>query len=330
MVTCRGIFLTILLQNCFTRMAHILVTGGTGTVGKSITKLLIQQGFAVCVLTRTPEKYVATNNLQYAKWDVDKGEINERAITAASAIIHLAGEGVADKRWNAKRKQAILDSRVKSGELLVKKLQQLPHNVTTFISSSAIGWYGPDTSSSAEYGFAETQPHFNDFLGNTCYAWEQSTQPLVQLGIRCVWLRTGIVLSNTGGALIEFKRSIKLGVAAILSNGLQKVSWISIKDLSSMFLFALQHKINGVYNAVAPAPSTNKHLTLTLAKLHRGSVYLPIHVPAFFLKIMLGEMSIEVLKSCTVNAEKIQLDGFHFEHATIEKALHYLRENPTL
>ena len=171
----------------------------------------------------------------------------------------------------------------------------------------------------------ETDKPADDFLGQTCLLWEQSIEPAEELGIRVCKLRTGIVLSNDGGALAEFKNPIKFGVAGILSSGKQIVSWIHIEDLCRMYIFAMENNnISGSYNAIAPRPVTNKLLTLQLAKAMKGTFFIPMHVPVFVLKLMLGESSIEVLKSTTVSCEKIKNAGFTFLYPSMEAALNNL------
>jgi len=301
-------------------MQTVLITGGTGMIGKALTTLFLEKGYKVIVLTRKDKK-THRLNLSFAKWDVEKGEIDIKALQQANIIVHLAGEGVADKRWTVKRKQAIVDSRVHSGNLLVKALTENKHQVTTFIAASAIGWYGPDTASSLANGFKETDPADNSYLGNTCQLWEQSTSAIATMGIRLVTLRIGIVFNKKGGALAEFLKPAKFALATILGNGKQMVSWIHQKDLCSIIFYAAENKqIEGVYNAVAPHPVTNKKLVLTIAK-NKYPIYFPSFVPAFLLKIILGEMSIEVLKSAKVSAQKIQDAGFVFDYPTIEEAL---------
>jgi uncharacterized protein (TIGR01777 family) len=202
-------------------------------------------------------------------------------------------------------------------------MQENENNIKTVVSASAIGWYGADNNSSLNgNGFTESAPSATDFLGDTCRLWEQSIDPAKQLDKRVVKLRTGIVLSNDGGALAEFKKPLQFGIAGILSKGTQTVSWIHIDDLCRMYVEALKNdQMNDAYNAVAPAPVSNKTLTLELAAVLKGKAFIPLHVPAFVLKLMLGESSIEVLKSCTVSCEKIKQAGFTFLYPSIEAAL---------
>jgi uncharacterized protein (TIGR01777 family) len=301
-------------------MQTILITGGTGMIGQALTNTLIQKGYHVIILTRSPKRS-SRLGLSYALWDIEKKYIDTDALAAADCIVHLAGESVATKRWTAKRKQEILDSRTSSSSLIVEALSKNPHKIKTIISASAIGWYGPDTVQSLQDGFKESDPVDPSFLGSTCQLWEEGMHPVTTQNIRLVTLRIGIVLNKRGGALAEFIKPAKLGVAAILGNGKQIVSWIHQQDLCDLILYSIENdKINGVYNAVAPHPVTNKDLTLAVAsKLHK--YYLPVNVPSFVLKIMLGEMSIEVLKSARVSSEKIQKAGFIFGYPTLQEAI---------
>ncbi|HNR16718.1 MAG TPA: TIGR01777 family oxidoreductase [Chitinophagaceae bacterium] len=316
-------------------MATILVTGGTGLVGKALCKALQERGYDIIILTRKI-KPIAQNpqladRIRYAEWNVDAQTIDKDAIAKADYIVHLAGAGVAEKRWTKKRKKEIIDSRVKSGQLIVESLRSIPNKVKAVIAASAIGWYGADLSlnHSAEgmgsgiRKFIESDFSSDDFLGQTCKKWEENTEPVNQMGKRLVKLRIGIVLSKEGGALREFIKPLKFGVAAILGNGKQMVSWIHIDDLVSMFITSVENEhISGVYNAVAPAPVSNKELTLQLAK-SRKKFYLPFYVPSFILKLILGEMSVEILKSATVSSAKIQQAGFSFRFPDIKTAIQH-------
>lgn len=303
-------------------MATVLITGGTGLIGKRLTQLLIKKRYDVTILTRNASLQSSEEHLGYANWDIKKGMIDKDAISKADCIIHLAGAGVADKRWTKERKKVIQQSRTASSDLLVKALRENENKVKAIVSASAIGWYGPDNKESMRSGFNETHSSANDFLGTTCKLWEESIKPVEEIGKRLVRLRTGVILSNDGGALVEFKNPLKAGVAAILGSGEQTISWIHIDDICRLYMYALENEnINGAYNAVAPQPTTNKKLTLELAKQVRGKAFISLHVPSFVLKLILGEMSVEVLKSATVSAEKIKSTGFTFLYPSIEAAL---------
>lgn len=304
-------------------MQTVLITGGTGMVGSSLTQLLLSKGYQVIVLTRQP-RISKVPNLSYAVWDIAKGYIDPLAIGKAHTIVHLAGAGVADKRWSKNRKQEIVDSRVLSGALLVKYLTENAHQVKTLVAASAIGWYGPDNAQSLINGFTETDLVDGAFLGDTCKRWEDSVKPIETLGIRLVTLRIGIVLNKQGGALAEFIKPAQFGLATIFGNGKQMVSWVHHHDLCRMILFGIETaSLKGVYNAVSPDPISNKDLIIAITKKLRG-FYLPIPVPAFVLEIMLGEMSIEILKSAKVSSTKMQNAGFEFDYPTLHSALNDL------
>ncbi len=307
-------------------METILLTGGTGTIGKYLTAHLLKNGYKVIILTRQLSTGNSINTgVSYASWNINENAIDTDALQKADHIIHLAGAGVADKRWSSKYKKEIQDSRTKSSALLIDAMMKTPNKIKTLISASAIGWYGPDDARSLQGGFTEDTLPNNDFLGETCRLWEESVDAAASLGKRVVKLRTGIVLSEHGGALEEFKKPLKFGTAAILGDGKQIVSWIHADDLCRMYIKAIQNPtLSGSYNAVAPEPVSNKTLTLQLAKTMRKNAFIPIHVPAFVLKVMLGESSIEVLKSCTVSCKKIKEAGFTFLYPSIEAALNEL------
>ncbi len=301
-------------------MSVILITGGTGLLGSALTDMLKDAGHKIIILTRV--KKPSVGNITYALWDVKAQTIDESAVSTADYIIHLAGANVADKRWTGDRKKEIIESRTQSSALLVKALQ-LPNKVKAVISASAIGWYGADENRSPKKkNFTEDIRASKDFLGKTCLLWEESIAPVKEAGKRLVKLRIGIVLSNAGGVLPEFKKPLKFGIAGVLGSGKQVVSWIHIEDLCRMFIYAMENEsMEGAYNAVAPTPVRNKELTILLAGKMKGNFFVDMHIPAFVLKAMLGEMSVEVLKSATVSSEKIKAAGFTFLYPEIEYAL---------
>lgn len=290
-------------------------------IGTAIRKKLISKGHEVIILTRDKSKYTNENSLSYAEWDLEKQTIERAAIEKADHVINLAGAGVADKRWTEKRKQEIRDSRVKAGQVLVKSLSEIPNKVQSVINASAIGWYGPDGQHRIERPFTETDHAYTDFLGSTCLQWQQSIEPVRQLGKRLAIIRTGIVLAKEGGAFPEFVKPLKFGTATILGSGKQIVSWIHIDDLVNIYIYAIENAdMKGVFNAVAPHPVTNKELILSIARA-RKKFFIPVKVPSVVLKTVLGEMSVEVLKSATVSGRKVMDEGFQFQFSNISSAV---------
>lgn len=299
-------------------MDTVLITGGTGLVGRALSRLLTEVGYRVIILSR--HKGIAPDNalISYAQWDVSRQTIDVEALQQADYIVHLAGANVADKRWTASRKKEIVNSRVQSSALLYDTLERYPNKVRKVISASATGYYGEDQGRA----FVETDTPATDFLGTACVAWEASVLKMKQLGKKIMILRTGITLSKEGGALKEFYKPLKFGFATILGNGEQYISWIHIHDLVRLYLSGIvNHELEGIFNAVAPNPVQHKELVMTMAQVAKGKSFISLHVPSFALKIGLGEMSIEVLKSCNVSSAKIQQTGFVFSYPTIKAAM---------
>ena len=301
-------------------MPTVLITGGTGMIGESLAKTLVERGYKVIILTRAINGKQPTENTRYAYWDLKTRHMDLEALQQADYIIHLAGTGVVDKKWTEAYKKEIRDSRTGSSRIILDALKNNPNKVKAIVSMSAIGWYGADKDPAKP--FEEDSPADSSFLGETCRLWEQSMEPALVLGIRLVKLRTGIVLSKQGGALAEFKKPLRFGMAAILGSGKQIVSWIHIEDLCRMFIYAMENEnLQGSFNAVATEPVSNKTLILTLAKIMNSIFYIPLNVPTIILKIMMGERSIEVLKSTTVSCRKIMDAGFTFSFPNIRSAL---------
>ncbi|WP_226389909.1 TIGR01777 family oxidoreductase [Penaeicola halotolerans] len=289
---------------------RILITGGTGLVGTVLTKLLIDKGHEVAHLSRSK----ADGLIKTFTWDITKRQIDQEGIEWADAIIHLAGAGVAEKRWSVDRKAEILHSRTHSTQLLREAIDRATNRPTIFVSASAIGIYGADTGTSL---LDESAPAGSDFLAQVVQAWEHEVTQIETLGLRTVMVRIGIVLAKEGGALPQM---LQPPVAAPLGSGDQYMSWIHIQDLAELFLFALTHEISGAFNAVAPHPETNRDLTQKAAKA-KGKFFLGISVPGFLLKLILGEMAQIVLGGSKLSAQKITAAGFQFKYPRVEDAL---------
>ena len=292
---------------------HILITGGTGLVGKHLTTLLLEKGYTVSHLSRE------TGNNPKVKtflWDVAKGSIDANCINGVDLIVHLAGAGVADKRWTDGRKQEIISSRTKSIELIYSLLKQHSHQVKKVISASATGYYGD----CGDELVTETAPPAKDFLGQCCVDWEKAVDEGAALGLEILKLRTGVVLTDEGGTLKQLALPIKFGFGTILGSGKQWVPWIHLQDAIDLYLFGIENQLTGVYNMVAPNPATNAKLTITTAKQLNRPLWLP-KVPAFALKLAMGEMSAVVLASTKVSAAKTEQAGFVFKYTTIKEAI---------
>ncbi|PRY89258.1 hypothetical protein CLW00_103380 [Mongoliibacter ruber] len=292
-------------------MKHILITGGSGLIGKKITHLLERKGYEVAWLSRN-----ADNKGQKSfEWDIQNQEMDEEAINWADGIIHLAGAGVADKRWTAERKKAILQSRTMSTSLLRKYIEKSSQKPSVFVSASAVGYYGFNTENEM---VDENAKPGDDFLAQVVTAWEDEVSKIENLGLRTVMLRIGIVLAKEGGALVEM---LKPPVAAPLGSGKQWMSWIQVDDLARMFFYAIENEqVKGIYNAVGPNPATNAELTEKAAK-KKGKLFVNIGVPGFGLKIILGEMAQMVLGGNKASSKKIQEAGFEFRYPRLEEAL---------
>lgn len=304
-------------------MPVVLISGGTGLIGSRLTHHLIERGYDIVILTQQKSRSPENLKITYSYWNVEKKIIDKKAVLSADHILHLAGAGVMDHKWTTDYKKKILESRTKSAELIVNCLKENEHHVKTFVSASAIGYYGSDGKIlERKDGFIESDLASKDFLGETCLLWEASVEPVTALGIRLVKLRTGIVLSKKGGALKEFKKPLRFGIATVFGNGKQVVSWVHIDDLCRMYSEAMENKyLHGSYNAVAPEPVSQKELMLLLGNKMRNKFFTAVHVPVFILKLFLGKRSIEILKSATVSDRKIKATGFTFLYPSIESAL---------
>ena len=295
---------------------NVLLTGGTGFIGKYLTDILIANDFSVSVLSRSDKNN--SGAITYYKWDLERNYIDEEAIIKADYIIHLAGEGIVEKRWTAKRKKDILESRTKPIDLIHSVLQKNNKSLNAFVSASAIGIYGAITDDQI---CTENTPPANDFLGMTCQKWEQASDKIEALGIRTVKIRTGIVLGRNEGFLKKLTPSFKAGFGAILGTGKQYVPWIHIEDLCSIYLKAIQdEQTKGAYNATVLDNTTNTTLSKTPANLYGYSIWLP-KVPSFILKLFLGEMSVAILTGQRVSSEKIKKTGVSFHFEDLETAL---------
>lgn len=293
---------------------NILITGGSGLVGRLLTEALLQKGYTVSHLSRK-----AGNNPKVKTyiWDVAKGQIDEHCIDGVDTVVHLAGAGIAEKRWTEKRKKELIESRTKSIKMIYQLIKSKPNKVSSIVSASAIGYY----SNRGDELMIEDSPPNTDFIALCCIAWEKAVDEGKDLSLRVLKFRTGVVLDKRDGALRQMAMPIRFGVGAPLGNGRQWIPWIHYRDVVDMYLFGIENvNLSGVYNMVAPYPVTNKQLMKAIAKqLHRP--LWPLKVPPFVFKLLMGEMSTIILGSTKVSAEKIENDGFVFKHPELKEAL---------
>jgi uncharacterized protein (TIGR01777 family) len=294
---------------------HILITGGRGLVGRHLTASLLQKGYTVSHLSRKLRK-----NQKFITylWDVEHGFIDPECINGVDVVVHLAGEGIAEKRWSRERKKALVQSRTKSIALIYKLLSaNKDHQVKAVISASGIGYYG---NRGEELMYEDNIPA-QSFLGECCILWEKAVDEGLELGLRVVKFRTGVVLARYGGALPQLASTIKMGIGSPLGDGKQWVSWIHMQDVVDMYLMAIDDEnIAGVYNMASPNAVTNEQLTQAIARQLHKPLWAP-HVPAFVLNLIMGEMSEVVLGSTKASAAKIQIAGYKFLYVNVKDAL---------
>lgn len=295
-------------------MPKVLISGGSGVIGKALTAKLLAKGYEVSILSRVKKEIPS---IKVYSWDIQKNEIEKGAIENADIIIHLAGENIGEKRWTPKRRKILLDSRVNSTQLIFEKVKALNPGLKAFISASATGYYGAVTT---EHTFSEEDAAAGDFLGSICKQWEEAAEQFTTLGIRTVKIRTGIVLTDQGGALHKMVLPVKWGIGSPLSSGKQYMPWIHIEDLCNIYLNAIEKiQMSGAYNAVAPEMLNNFVFTKTLAKAMHKPFFFP-NIPSFMLKLLFGNMSVILLEGSKVSPRKLLDSGFEFQFPVLEDA----------
>ena len=293
---------------------NILLAGATGLVGEQLISRLLANGHQVSILAR---KAIQKEGVKVFLWDVYQQKIDNQALEGIDTIINLTGEGIADKPWTEERKQQIIDSRVKSAELIFRAIKATNAAIESYISASAIGIYGDREDEVLD----EESLNGTGFMADCCIAWEKAADQGIALGIRVVKVRIGIVLSEKGGALASMEKPVNYFVGAGLGSGKQWMPWIHIDDLVNIFVHAVANQtMFDAYNATAPSPVTNQTFTKTLGKILHRPIW-PFNVPKFVLKAILGEMSILPLISTNTSAQKILNTGFQFRYLDLEDAL---------
>jgi len=302
---------------------HLLVAGSSGLIGSALVDAALERGDTVTRLVRrtAPQAAAPPAGVTDVSWDVDAGFVDLDRLAGAGPIdgvVHLAGAGVGDRRWSSTRKRVILDSRTRGTDLVARTVAALDPRPAALVSASAVGWYG-DRGHDV---LLESEPAGTGFLAGVCVAWEAATQPAEAAGIRTVHLRTGIVLSPTGGALARQLPLFRLGVGGRIGSGQQYRSWITLDDEVRAILHCLDDAgLSGAVNATAPSPATDAQLAAALgAALHRPAV---VPVPAFALKLALGPEMAEdmVLASQRALPSRLTGSGFEFRHAELDEAV---------
>jgi uncharacterized protein (TIGR01777 family) len=293
---------------------HILITGATGMVGTKIISALQQAGHTIAILSRKDNKIPG---IKTYIWDVEQHNIDIRCMDGIDTIIHLAGENIAAKKWTAKRKKQIIDSRVLSTHLLYKAIKETSASIKTFISASAVGYYGD----CGEEILTEESASGYGFMAECCKEWEEAVDKGKSYGIRIVKFRIGVVLAKGEGALSSLEKPVKFFVGAPLGSGKQWVPWVHVDDIVAMFVNAVDNTLfAGAYNACAPFPVTNKTLTKSIALQLRRPIW-PFNVPESILKVILGEMSEVIFISTNTSAQKLLSADFKFKYTQLQDAL---------
>ncbi len=291
---------------------NILIAGGSGLIGSRLTEMFHSQGHTVRLLSRSPK-----GEGQFY-WNPVSGEIEPEALQGVDFVINLAGAGIADKRWTVARKKELIDSRVKSAALLYRAMEGMAKRPKAYLSASAIGIYG---NSGEAWMLEDKPPVEQSFMVECCQKWESSADQMLDLGIRTVKFRIGVVLAKEGGALAEIVKPLRFGLGAYFGSGQAWWSWIHRDDVCRAFLWAIENQaVEGVFNLTAPTPARGKDLVKATAKaMKQPAVFLP--APAFVLRLIFGEMSAVILNSNRVSSEKLTQAGFEFQWPELNAAL---------
>ena len=298
-------------------MKKILIAGGTGFVGKQLIPFLVEKGYSIHVLTRKPSAN-SSKNIRFFQWEIERQYIDKKAFEGVEILINLTGANIGEKRWTEQRKKEIIDSRINSIDVLHRYISENKFNINTFISSSAVGFYGAVTTDKT---FVETSESGNDFLASVCQKWEDAALKFNDLGIRTIILRKGVILGKEGGMVKKLSPLAKLGINVSLGSGKQYLPWIDIRDLVRLYDFILSNtQLKGIFNAVATEQITMSDLSKALLQAFGKKSFLP-NAPAFVIRLLFGEMAVMLLEGSKVSNEKLKNTGFYFEFDTIERSL---------
>ncbi|MEJ7623276.1 MAG: TIGR01777 family oxidoreductase [Pyrinomonadaceae bacterium] len=298
----------------------ILLTGASGLIGTELQKALRARGHELLIATRKE-----ADDAEHIQWDVESGFADLEKLEGIEAVVHLAGESVSGLRWTEDKKKAIRDSRVKGTRVVVEAISRLKSRPGVIVSASAIGFYGDR----GDEELTESSSAGDTFLAEVCKQWEAESRRAEDAGIRTVLLRTGIVLSKDGGALGTMLLPFKLGLGAVVGDGKQWMSWISLDDHVEAIIFALENdSLRGAVNAVSPNPVTNEEFTKTLGEVLYRPTFLPL--PEFLVSTVFGEMGDALLLGSTkVLPKRLEDSGFSFRYPNLKPAIEHAVSEPS-
>jgi uncharacterized protein len=293
----------------------IMIAGGSGSIGRSLTKELISHGHTVIILTRYPSNE-NTNGIIFVKWDGHASGDWCRSLENCDAVVNLSGASIAGGRWTKKRKTELIASRVTTTRALVQAISQTTSHLPVFINASAVGYYGDTGDNIVNENF----PNGKGFLAELCNLWEKEALKVKEYGVRVALLRTGVVLDKNSGALKKMTLPFKLFIGGRLGSGSQWIPWIHIEDVVNAIVFIIETRSRqGPIDLTSPQPVTMDVFAKKLGSvLHRPSWF---PVPTFILKILLGEMSSVLLEGQRALPEKLIAAGFKFKYPCIDEAL---------
>lgn len=296
-------------------MAKILITGGSGLVGKQVTEKLIKNNHQVVWLSRNEN---LSGEVKTYKWDYKTNYVDLKAFEGVEHIIHLAGAPIAGARWTEPYKQEIIDSRVKTTELLLKAITELNLNIKSFVGASAIGFYGGILSDKI---FTENDKSAEDFLGHSCNLWEKSYEPIIAKGIRTSVIRIGVILAKDGGALNKMKPLFKIGFGSAIASGKQYFPWVHLNDVVDSIIFMLENESgSGTFNCVGSEFITNKEFSEKLAACYGKKILLP-NVPKFVLNLAMGPGAVMLYNGVKISNAKLKQSGYVFNFENAAEAL---------
>ena len=298
-------------------MKTILITGGSGMIGRGLSELLIEKGYKVIWLSR--ERYKSAEIPRY-RWDYRRNEIDIEALEKADIVVHLAGSNLGEGTWVRHKKQAIVESRVLTAKLLLETYQSINKKPETFISASAVGYYGMHTDE--KIYTEEDQPAVIDFLSRTCKKWENAAFNFNdELSVRTVVIRTSFVVAKQSEAFKKLAFPIRYGLGAPLGKGDQYMSWIHLDDICGIYIKAIEDStMSGIYNAASPDHVTNSEFMQQAAKILNRPFFIP-KIPSFFLRLIMGESSGMILEGSRISSKKTTDSGYKFKYPKVAQAI---------